>query len=65
MKAMDLQKIIKHHKREAEHWRRMGALPAAEFNTEAARALEDIERRFGERITEGDSGSNLPGRWRP
>jgi hypothetical protein len=51
---MDLKKIIKHHRHEAEHWRRMHARPATEFHAEAAKVLEDIERRFGEAIVAGD-----------
>ena len=44
---MDLQKIIKHHRYEAEHAQRLRALVAANFHIKAAEALEDIERRFG------------------
>ena len=52
---MDLRKIIKHHRYEAEHAQRLRALVAANFHIEAAEALEDIERRFGEAITEGEA----------
>ena len=50
---MDLQKLIKHHRREAEYWGRLHANPAVELHTEAVKVLEDIERRFGEAIIEG------------
>ena len=52
---MDLKKIIKHHRYEAEYTRRLGAHVAAEFHNKAAQALEDIERRFGDAIFEGDN----------
>jgi hypothetical protein len=52
---MDLQKIIKHQRHQAEHTKRLGALVAAEFHAKAAEALEDIESRFGEAITEGET----------
>jgi hypothetical protein len=54
---MDLQKIIKHHRREAEHSRRLMAHVAAVFHLRAAEVLEDIERQFGEAITEGATRS--------
>ena len=41
---MDLQKLIKHHRHEAEHWRRLHANVAAEFHAEAAAKVEEIER---------------------
>ena len=52
---MDLKKIIKHHRHEAEHTRRLHALVAADFHIKAAEALEDIERRFGDAIFEGET----------
>ena len=57
---MDLKKIIKHHRDEAEHTRRLHAHVAAEFHTKAAQVLEDVERRFAEAIIiiEGETGSN-------
>jgi hypothetical protein len=55
VKAMDLKKIIKHHQHEAEHSRRLGACVASDFHIRAAAALEDIERRFGEAIIEGET----------
>jgi len=56
---MDLKKIIKHHRDEAEHTRRLHAHVAAEFHTKAAQVLEDVERRFAEAIIEGETGSKL------
>jgi hypothetical protein len=53
VEAMDLKKIIKHHRYEAEHSKRLMARVAAVFHLRAAEVLEDIERRFGEAITEG------------
>ena len=50
---MNLKNIIKHHRYEAEHSRRLGALVAYDFHIKAAAALEEIERRFGEEIIEG------------
>jgi hypothetical protein len=44
---MDLKKIIKHHRYEAEHTKRLGAVVATDFHIKVAEALEDIERRFG------------------
>ena len=38
----------------AEHTKRLGAIVAADFHIKAAEALEDIERRFGEAIAEGE-----------
>jgi hypothetical protein len=52
---MDLQKWIKHHRHETEYWRRLHARPASEFHAEAVQVLEDIERRFGEAIIEGET----------
>jgi hypothetical protein len=52
---MDLQRSIKHHKHEVEHWRRLGACPASEFSAEDVNLLEDIERQFGDAIIEGES----------
>ena len=49
---MDLKKIIKHHRDEAEHTRRLHAHVAAEFHTKAAQALEDVERRLAEAIAQ-------------
>jgi hypothetical protein len=43
---MDLQKLIKHHKSEAEHWRRLGAGPATELHRAAVAFLEDFEMSF-------------------
>jgi len=53
VKAMDLKGIIKYHRYEAEHAKRLRALVAADFHMKAAQVLEDIERRFGEAIIEG------------
>jgi hypothetical protein len=53
--TMDLQKIIKHHRHEAEYTRRLGALVAYDFRIKAAEALEEVERRFGEAIIEGET----------
>jgi hypothetical protein len=39
---MDLQKLIKHHRREAEHSRRLGAHVAADFHTGALAFLEGV-----------------------
>ena len=50
---MDLQKIIKHHRYEPGHAKRLGALVAADFHIKAAQMLEDIERQFGEAVIEG------------
>ena len=50
---MNLKNIIKHHRYEAEHSRRLGALVAYDFHIMAAAALEEIERRSGEAIIEG------------
>jgi len=50
---MDLKGIIKYHRYEAEHAKRLRALVAADFHIKAAQVLEDIERRFGEAIIEG------------
>jgi hypothetical protein len=50
---MELQKLIKHHSHEIDYWRRLHAHVAAEFHTEAAQVLEDIERRFDDAIIEG------------
>jgi hypothetical protein len=55
---MDLKKIIKHHRDEAEHTRRLHAYVAAEFHTKAAQVLEDVERRSAEAIIEGETGIN-------
>ena len=55
---MDLKKIIKHHRDEAEHTRRLHAHVAAEFHTKAAQVLEDVERRFAEAIIEGETRTN-------
>ena len=52
---MDLKKIIKHHRHEADHSRRLYARVAAQFHAEAAQVLEDIERRFGEAIIEHET----------
>ena len=52
---MELRNIIKHHRQEADHSRRLHAHVAAKFYTEAATVLEDIERRFGEAIIEGET----------
>ena len=52
---MDLKKIIKHHQHEAEHSRRLGARVASDFHIKAVEALEDIERRFGDAIIEGET----------
>jgi len=54
-KAMDLKKIIQHHRYEAGHAKRLSALVAADFHIKAAEALEDIERRFGDAIFEGET----------
>jgi hypothetical protein len=54
-KAVDLKKIIKHHRHEAEHSRRLGARVASDFHIKAVEALEDIERRFGDAIIEGET----------
>ena len=51
---MDLKKIIKHHRYEAGHAKRLSALVAADLHIKAAEALEDIERRLGETIEAGD-----------
>ena len=53
MKATDLQKIIKHHRYEAGHAKRLGALVAYDFHIKAAAALEEVQRRFGDAIIEG------------
>ena len=55
---MDLKKIIKHHRDEAEHTRRLHAHVAAEFHTKAAQVLEDVERRLAEAIIEGETRTN-------
>ena len=55
---MDLKKIIKHHRDEAEHTRRLHAHVAAEFHTKAAQVLEDVERRFAEAIIESETRTN-------
>jgi hypothetical protein len=52
---MDLKKIIKHHRHEAEHTPRLGALVAYGFHIKAAAALEEVERRFGDAIIEGET----------
>jgi hypothetical protein len=52
---MDLKTIIQHHRYEAEHAKRLGAAVAANFHIKATEALEDIERRFGEAIMEGET----------
>jgi hypothetical protein len=52
---MNLKNIIKHHRYEAEHSRRLRALVAYDFHIKAAAALEEIERRFREAITEGET----------
>jgi hypothetical protein len=52
---MDLQKLIKHHRHQAEHTRRLGARVAEALHREAVVFLEDVERRFGEAIIEGES----------
>ena len=52
---MDLKKIIKHHRDEAEHTRRLHARVATEFHTKAAQALEDVERRLAEAITRDEN----------
>jgi hypothetical protein len=52
---MTLKELIAHHRHEAEHTRRLHAHMAAEFHTKAAQVLEDIERRFGEAIIEGET----------
>ena len=52
---MDLKEIIKHHRYEAGHAKRLRALVAADFHVKAAQVLEDIERQFGEAITEGET----------
>ena len=43
---MDLKKIIKHHRYEAGHAKRLGALVAYDFHIKAAAALEEVQRRF-------------------
>ena len=50
---MDPKNLIKHHRYEFEHAKRSMARVAADFHLKAAEYLEDIERRFGEAITEG------------
>ena len=42
---MDLKGIIKYHRYEAEHAKRLSAHVAADFHIKAAEALEDIEQR--------------------
>jgi hypothetical protein len=51
----DLKAIIKHHRREAEHCKRLRALVAYDFHIKAAAALEEVERRFGDAIIEGET----------
>ena len=53
-KAMDLKNIIEHHRYEAEHAKRLRALVSADFHIKAAPVLEEIERRSGEAIIEGE-----------
>jgi hypothetical protein len=53
---MDLQRLIKHHKQQAEHWRRLRAGPAERLNRDAITLLEAIEQRlFGEPIKERET----------
>ena len=52
---MDLKKIIKHHRYEAGHAKRLGALVAYDFHIKAAAALEEVERRFGDAIIESET----------
>jgi hypothetical protein len=48
---MDLQELIKHHKHQAEHWRRLGAGPATELHLDAVTLLEAIEESlFGDGV---------------
>jgi hypothetical protein len=54
VEAMDLKNLIKHHRYEFEHSKRLMARVAADFDLKAAKYLEDIERRFGEAIVAGD-----------
>ena len=54
---MDLKKIIQHHRYEAGHAKRLGALVAADFHINAAEAVEDIESRFGEAIVTATEAS--------
>jgi len=54
---MILKRIIKHHRYEAEHAKRLGALVAADLHINAAEALEDIESRFGEVIVTATEAS--------
>jgi len=50
-----LKKIIKHHRYEAGHAKRLGALVAYDFHIKAAAALEEVERRFGDAIIESET----------
>ena len=52
---MDLKNIIEHHRYEAGHAKRLSALVAADFHLKAVQVLEDIERRFGDAIFEGET----------
>ena len=53
---MDLKKIIKHHRYEAEHSNRLMAHVAAVFHLRAAEVLEDIERRLTEKTIDAVRG---------
>jgi hypothetical protein len=55
---MDLQRLIKHHKHEAEHSRRLGAHVAAEFHRKALAFLESVELSFDDAIKWGDECRN-------